>query len=59
MPPENVRKPLVFLCFQGVEKRNIGPTWIEVFPYRNNKTGEKQSNYGKMHKDWKIHELKV
>ena len=28
MPPENIRKPLIFLHFQGVEKWDIGWIWI-------------------------------
>ena len=27
-PPENTRKLLVFWCFQSVENRNIGHTWV-------------------------------
>ena len=28
LSPENIRKPSVFLCFQGVEKRCIGNEWV-------------------------------
>ena len=28
-PPENIRKPCGFLCFQGVEKWCIGNEWVK------------------------------
>ena len=28
IPPENIRKPLIFRCFQGVSKKTSGVKWI-------------------------------
>ena len=28
--PENIRKPLVFWCFPGVKKGNIGKKWVNI-----------------------------
>ena len=28
-PPENIRKPLVFWCFQGVSKELSGMKWVK------------------------------
>ena len=28
IPPENIRKPLVFWCFQGISKENSGMKWV-------------------------------
>ena len=29
IPPENIRKPLVFWCFQGVSKEISGMKWVK------------------------------
>ena len=29
IPPENIRKPLILLCFQGVWKETSGMKWVE------------------------------
>ena len=34
-PPENVRKPLVFWHFQGVEKWKMGLKWVRERPVKN------------------------
>ena len=30
IPPENIRKPLGFLCFQGVRKEINNMKWVKV-----------------------------
>ena len=30
IPPENIRKPEVFRCFQGVQKENCGLKWVKT-----------------------------
>ena len=34
IPPENIRKPLVFWCFQGVSNEISGMKWVNRFPYK-------------------------
>ena len=34
-PPENIRKPLVFWCFQGVQKETSGLKWVNLITVKN------------------------
>ena len=35
IPPENMRKPVVFSCFQRVQKETSGKKWVSVKRYNN------------------------
>ena len=36
IPPESIRKPLVFWCFHGVSKEISGMKWVNDFPSKSN-----------------------
>ena len=38
IPPENIRKRLVFLCFQAVSKEIIRMKWVKESAFMNNKS---------------------
>ena len=43
VPPENIRKCLVFLCFQGVFNGNIGQKWVNGVVSKNTQSQQERS----------------